>query len=135
MIRAAQVDGKIAAKQLQGAWMRLNYNVLRVGLVVCVTNLMLGCEKLGMGNEASIADGAPPEQQLQQISYMSAADSGPKGRKVYDRLEEARTCADFELAMRWNRPPNVEGGPFHKKLVYLTTQLPQDLPKETEVFI
>ena len=133
-IRAAALDGKLEAKLLQGASMRLS-NSSRVGLVVLMTNMMLGCDKLGMGNEAPIADGAPAEQQLQKISYMSASDSGSKGRKVYNHLEEAMTCSDFELAMRWNRPPNVEGGPFHKKLVYLTTQLPEDLPKETEVFI
>ena len=113
--------------------MRLR-NSSRVGLLLLMINTMLGCGKLGMGTEAPVAD-APSDQQLQKISYMSAADSGPKGRKVYGNLEEARTCADLELAMRWNRPPNIEGGPFRKKLVHVTTQLPHDLPKQTEVFI
>jgi hypothetical protein len=134
MIRAAAIDGKLEAKRSQGASMRLS-NSSRVGLVILMTNVMPGCDKLGMGNETPVADGAPAEQQLQQISYMSASDSGSKGRKVYDHLGEARTCSDFELAMRWNRPPNVEGGAFHKKLVYLNTQFPEDLPKETEVLI
>jgi hypothetical protein len=107
----------------------------RVGLCFLMTNLMLGCGKLGTGSEAAVADGAPAEEQLQKINYMSSSDSGLKGRKVYDHLQEARTCSDFELAMRWNRPPNVEGGPFHEKLVYLTTQFPKELPKDTEVFI
>jgi hypothetical protein len=128
------LPGKLEAKLSQGASMSLS-NSSRVGLVVLMTNLVVGCDKLGMGPEAPIADGAPAEQQLQTISYMSASNSGVKGRKVYDHLEEARTCADFELALRWNRPPNVEGGAFHKKLVYLTAQFPQDLPKQTEVFI
>jgi hypothetical protein len=134
MIRAAAIDGKLEAKLSQGASMRLS-NCSRAALVVLMTNMMLGCDKLGMGNEAPVADGAPAEEQLQEIGYMSASASGSKGRKVYDHLEEARTCSDFELAMRWNRPPNVEGGPFHKKLVYLTTQFPENLPNETEVFI
>src|ERR1700737_237829 len=134
MIRAAAIDGKLEAKLSQGASMRLS-NSSRVGLVILMTSMMPGCDKLGMGNEAPVDDGAPAEQQLQQISYMSASDSGSKGRKVYDHLGEAGTCSDFELAMRWNRPPNVEGGAFHKKLVYLDTQFPEDLPKETEVLI
>jgi hypothetical protein len=107
----------------------------KVGLVILMTNLMFGCGKPGTGTEAAIADGAPAEEQLQKINYMSSSDSGLKGRKVYDHLQEARTCSDFELAMRWNRPPNVEGGPFHEKLVYVTTQFPKELAKNTEVFI
>ena len=115
------------------AWRRPSPKMFTASTVM--TSMMPGCDKLGMGNEAPVDDGAPAEQQLQQISYMSASDSGSKGRKVYDHLGEARTCSDFELAMRWNRPPNVEGGAFHKKLVYLDTQFPEDLPKETEVLI
>jgi hypothetical protein len=107
----------------------------RVGTVILLANLAGGCDKLGIGNEAPVADGAPAEQDLQKISYMSAADAGPKGRKLYSRFEEAKTCGDFELAMRWNRPPNIETGPFKKKMVYLTAGIPADLPKDSEVFI
>jgi hypothetical protein len=96
---------------------------------------LAACQKLGMGNTADGPDGAPTEQELKKIAYMSSANSGPQGRKLYDHLEEAKTCADYELAMRWNRPPNVEGGLFHKKLNYLTSGVPADLPKESEVLI
>ena len=94
-----------------------------------------GCDKLGIGHHEQGPDEAPTAKQLQKIAYMSAADSGPGGRKVYTRFEEAKTCGDFELAMRWNRPPGVEGGPFHQKMVYLDATLPADLAKNTEVFI
>ncbi len=94
-----------------------------------------GCDKLGLGKQAPVADEAPTSQQLQKIAYMSSSDSGPNGRKVYTRFEQAKTCGDFELAMRWNRPPGVEGGPFHQKMVYLQSTVPADLSKDTEVFI
>src|SRR5262249_29379833 len=104
------------------------------GLLLLVV-MTAGCDKLGIGGQAPVADEAPTEQELKKISYMSSADSGPNGRKLYTRFEEAKTCGDFELAMRWNRPPGVEGGPFHQKMVYLRATLPADLPKNTEVFI
>jgi hypothetical protein len=105
-----------------------------VGFIVLLAGLTAACSKLGIG-ERPANDGAPDEAQLQKISYMSADNTGPKGRKLYTHLEQARSCADLELAMRWNRPPNLEGGPFHKKLHYVTQQFPPDLPKETEVFV
>src|SRR5579862_2614347 len=89
-------------KLSHGASMTLSSSS-RVGLCFLMTSLMLGCGKFGTGSEAAIADGAPDEEQLQKINYMSSSDSGVKGRKVYDHLQEARTCSDFELAMRWNR--------------------------------
>ncbi|HZO21712.1 MAG TPA: hypothetical protein VFB37_04345 [Steroidobacteraceae bacterium] len=95
-----------------------------------------GCDRLGIGaHGAPVADGAPTEQELQKIRYMSSAPSGPKGRTLYTHFEEAKTCGDFELAMRWNRPPNIESGPFNKKMVYVTASIPADLPKNSEVFI
>ena len=103
--------------------------LLLLGLVTA------GCDKLGIGSHAAVADEAPTEQQLGKISYMSSAEAAPNGRKLYTRFEEARSCGDFELAMRWDRPPGVEGGPFHQKMVYLKATLPPDLPKNTEVFI
>jgi hypothetical protein len=102
---------------------------------VLLTLLTGGCDKLGIGHQPQGPDEAPTPTELQKIAYMSAADSGPGGRKVYTRFEQAKTCGDFELAMRWNRPPGVEGGPFHQKMVYLEQTLPADLPKNTEVFI
>ena len=94
-----------------------------------------GCDKLGIGHHEQGPDEAPTPKELQKIAYMSSANSGPGGRKEYSHFEEARTCGDFELAMRWNRPPGVEGGPFHQKMVYLEATLSADLPKNTEVFI
>jgi hypothetical protein len=77
----------------------------------------------------------PPDGDLQKISYMTSDNSGPQGRKQYTHLEEAKTCAHLETAMRWNRPPNVPGGLFSKQMVYLTSTVPADLPYESEVFI
>jgi hypothetical protein len=74
-------------------------------------------------------------QELQKISYMSSSDSPAKSRKLFSHYEEARTCGDFELAMRWNRPPNVAGGVFNRKIVYLTSGVPNNLAKDSEVFI
>lgn len=108
---------------------------LRISAILLLAGLLVGCDKFHAGSNDSGPDGAPSEQALQKISYMSSAATGPNARKSYDRFEQARTCGDFELAMRWNRPPNVEGGPFHKKMVYLTTTVPADLPKGSEVFI
>jgi hypothetical protein len=114
--------------------MRLNMSG-RIASALVLASLLVGCDKLGMGKSGPVDTGAPDEQQLQQISYMTTANTGPQGRKLYTHPEEAKTCADLELAFRWNRPPNVVGGPFQKKMTYLTTELPADLPKETEVFI
>jgi hypothetical protein len=92
------------------------------------------CDQLGIGQKPQQPD-VPPEQALQRIQYLSSADTGPRGRKQFDHVEQARSCGDYELAMRWNRPPNIEGGVFHKKLVYLTSGVPANLPKDSEVFL
>jgi hypothetical protein len=114
--------------------MRNNHS-LQVGAVILLAGMTGGCDKLGMGNKVVGPAEVPSEQALQKISYMSSANSGPQGRKQYNHFEEAKTCADFEVAMRWNRPPNVPGGPFSKQMVYLTSDIPADLPKDSEVFI
>lgn len=106
---------------------------LKSSVAVLVLSLA-GCERLGLGQQAAAPD-VPPEQALQKISYLPSGDSGPNGRKVYDHMEQARDCSDYEVAMRWNRPPNIEGGLFHKKMVYLTGGIPADLPKDSEVFL
>ncbi len=103
-----------------------------LSVAILAPSLLAGCDRLGLGHDGTVADGAPAEQDLRRIHYMSATEV--KGRRVYDRLEQAKTCADLELAMRWNRPPNVPGGAFHQKLVYLGPDLPPDLRKNTEVF-
>jgi hypothetical protein len=107
---------------------------LNVCAIVLLASALCACDQIGLGKKAPEPDGAPTEQELQKIGYMSAANSGANGRKLYSHYEEAKTCGDFELAMRWNRPPNIEGGPFHKKMVYLTTAIPADLPKDSEIF-
>src|SRR4030088_1943820 len=103
---------------------------LRIAPALCLVSLTCGCDQLGLGSKAPVSDGAPSEQALQKISYMSS-DSQTQGRKQYGHYEEAKTCGDFELAMRWNRPPNLPGGVFHKKIVYLTSGIPGDLPKDS----
>jgi hypothetical protein len=108
---------------------------LRIGAMILLAGLTGGCDKLGMGNEPIEPAKTPSETALQKISYMTSANTGPQGRKQYDHLEQAKSCGDLELAMRWNRPPNVAGGPFSKKMIYLTDSVPADLPKDSEVFI
>jgi hypothetical protein len=108
---------------------------LRIGAAILLGLATAGCDKLGLGKQAAVPDEAPTPQQLRKIAYMASADSGPEGRKAYTQLEQAKTCGDFELAMRWNRPPGVAGGPFNQKMVFLQSTLPADLPKNTEVFI
>ncbi|HET9390945.1 MAG TPA: hypothetical protein VFO44_14950 [Steroidobacteraceae bacterium] len=109
---------------------------LSLSALLLLSSLPTGCDRLGLGGQSGpVADGAPSEQELQKISYMASADSGPNGRKLYTHFEQAKTCGDFELAMRWNRPPNIESGPFHKKMIYLTASVPADLPRDSEVFI
>jgi hypothetical protein len=108
---------------------------LSIATAILLASVTGGCDQFGIGNSAAEPDGAPSEQDLQKISYMSSADVDTKGRKLFGHYEEAKTCGDFELAMRWNRPPNVAGGVFHKKIVYLTSTVPGDLPKDSEVFV
>jgi hypothetical protein len=108
---------------------------LRIAAMILLASLTGGCDKLGMGNKPTEPAETPTDTALRKISYMTSANTGPQGRKQYDHLEEAKSCGDLELAMRWNRPPNVAGGPFSKKMIYLTDSIPADLPKDSEVFI
>jgi hypothetical protein len=113
----------------------MTHSAVRIAPALFLGSLICGCDQLGLGNKTPESDGAPAEQELQKISYMSSSDSPAKSRRLYGHYEEARSCGDFELAMRWNRPPNVAGGVFNKKIVYLTSGFPGDLPKDSEVFI
>jgi|ERR1700716_2806666 hypothetical protein len=113
----------------------MTHSAVRIAPALVLASLACGCDQLGLGNKAPASDGAPPVQELQKISYMSSSDSPAKSRKLYSHYEEARTCGDFELALRWNRPPNVAGGVFNKKIVYLTSGVPNELAKDSEVFI
>jgi hypothetical protein len=108
---------------------------MRMAAAVLLAGLACGCDRFGTGNKVAEPDGAPSDQELQKISYMSSSDMKDQARKRYSHYEEAKTCGDFELAMRWNRPPNVAGGAFHQKMVYLTSAVPGDLPKDSEVFV
>ena len=96
---------------------------------------LAGCDQLGGAKKAMGPPEVPSDAQLKKISYMTAENSGPQGRKSYTHFWEAKSCADFETAMRWNRPPNVAGGSFGKQMVYLTDTVPADLPENSEVFI
>ena len=96
--------------------------------------LLTGCNKLGLGGQPPQSKQLPTPKQLKSIGYMSQA-KGPDGRKFYDRLEQAKSCHDFEIAMRWNRPPDVRGGPFNQKLTYISSGVPASLAKNSEVFV
>jgi len=106
-----------------------------LGMLLLASIALAGCEKLGLGGNAPpVSTQRPSTDELQRIRYMSQT-AGPDGRKFFDHLEQARSCRDLELAMRSNRPPDVQGGPFNKKMVYLAAQFPADLPKQSEVFL
>ena len=96
---------------------------------------LAGCDQFGAAKKAMGPPEVPSDAQLKKISYMTAENSGPQGRKAYTHFWEAKTCADFETAMRWNRPPNVAGGSFGKQMIYLTDTVPADLAENSEVFI
>jgi len=114
----------------------MRYNLgLRIGAVLLLAALAGGCDQFGMGRKAAGPAEVPSDSDLNRIGYMTSVNTGPQGRKVYNRLEEAKSCRHLETAMRWNRPPNVAGGPFSKQMVYLTTTIPADLPENSEVFI
>lgn len=99
-----------------------------------LTALLAGCSKLGLGGKKPGSAELPTPRQLKLIRYMSQV-KGPDGRRIYNDLAQARTCYDLEIAMRWDRPPDVRGGPFNDKMVYVSAKMPADLPKNSEVFI
>jgi hypothetical protein len=94
---------------------------------------LAACSKLGLGGKPAAPE-LPSARQLKYIHYMSQAP-GPDGRKIFNHLSQARTCYDLQVAMRWDRPPNVKGGPFDDKMVYVSSRFPADLPKNSEVFL
>lgn len=115
---------------------RMRNLILQTAAAALLLTLFPGCAKLGLGGPPAPSKELPSAQQLKSISYMSqAATAGPDGRRDYDRLEQAKSCHDLEIAMRWNRPPDVKGGPFNKKMAYVSSGVPADLPKTSEVFI
>ena len=101
-----------------------------------LTTLVAGCDRLGLGGPPAPSKQLPTARELDSIAYMSRSPTaGPDGRHVYDHLEQAKTCHDLEIAMRWNRPPDVKGGPFNDKMTYVASSLPATLSKHTEVFV
>jgi hypothetical protein len=109
--------------------------VMRTALILLLTLTVGGCDQLGFSHQtARDSRELPSGKELKKIDYLPTV-SGPQGRKVYEPLDKAKTCADLEVAMRWNRPPDIEGGPFNKKVVYLGAGVPADLPDNSEVFI
>ena len=112
------------------AVMKARFGAVLLAVVVSLA----GCDQLGSRTLEDSKE-LPSAQELGRIGYMSSATTTPTGRKVYTRFEDAKSCGDYEIALRWNRPPDVEAGPFHKKMVYLTKSLPADLPENAEVFL
>jgi hypothetical protein len=104
------------------------------GTALLLAASLAGCSKLGLGGKSVHSKELPSPQQLKSIRYMTQAP-GPDGRKVFNHLEQARSCHDLEIAMRWDRPPDVRGGPFNDKMVYLSSQMPANLRKDAEVFV
>jgi len=93
-------------------------------------------EKLGLGGQPAQSKELPSPKQLKTIAYMSRANSGGKdGRLIYDHIEQARSCHDLGIAMRWNRPPDIKAGPFDQKMTYISSGIPADLSKTSEVFL
>jgi hypothetical protein len=99
-----------------------------------LTTLLAGCDKLGLSGASRPSKELPTAHELKEIRYMSQA-KGQDGRAVYDHLEQARSCHDLEIAMRWNRPPDVKAGPFDQKMVYIAARMPADVKKDAEVFL
>lgn len=96
--------------------------------------LLAGCDKLDLGGQSPQSKELPTARQLKSIAYMSQANSAT-ARPVYDHLEQAKSCHDLEIAMRWNRPPDIKAGPFNEKMTYVSSGMPASLPKTSEVFV
>ncbi len=113
-----------------------------LGALLVWGTILSGCDKLGdnLSDKLGLGGAQPPSTQrpspreLERIGYMSQA-VGPGGLKVFDHLEQAKSCGDLELAMRSNRPPDVKGGPFNQPLVYVSKEIPANLPKQSEVLV
>lgn len=110
--------------------------VKSAGAALLLAASLTGCGKLGLGGKPQQSHELPTARQLKAISYMSQSQpAGPDGRRLYDRLEQAKSCHDLETAMRWNRPPDIKSGPFDQKMVYVSSSMPANLAKNAEVFI
>lgn len=103
--------------------------------VFTLAALLAGCDKLGLGGRQQQSKELPTARQLKSIAYMSQAKAGPGGRPIYDHLEQAKSCHDLDIAMRWNRPPDIKAGPFNEKMTYISAGMPAGLSKSSEVFV
>jgi hypothetical protein len=104
------------------------------GTALVLTTVLASCAKLGLGGQPQHSTQLPTPRELKAIRYMSQAP-GPDGQRVFNHLEQAKSCHDLEIAMRWNRPPDVKAGPFNQKMVYVSSAMPANLPKNSEVFV
>lgn len=105
------------------------------GTTLLLATMLAGCSKLGLnGKSPQSSQQLPTARQLKSIHYMTQT-RGADGRPVFDHLSQAKTCHDLEIAMRWDRPPDVRGGPFDDKMVYVSRGMPADLAKSSEVFL
>src|SRR5512146_393776 len=111
-----------------------NLIVRTAGAALVLAALLTGCDKLGLSGRSPQSKQLPTPRELKAIRYMSQA-KGPDGRAVYDNLDQAKSCHDLKIAMRWNRPPDVKSGPFNGKMVYVFSGMPDGLAKNAEVFI
>jgi len=128
-IRFSTQKGELAALPTVELFMKYTTSS-KVGAFLLLAGLA-GCDQ---ASKVTGPPEVPSDADLKKISYMTTADSA-QGRKTYTQLWEAKTCADLETAMRWNRPPNVVGGSFGKRMVYVTNTVPADLKDESEVFL
>ena len=104
------------------------------GLGLLATMGVAGCSKLGLGGKPAPSHELPSAAQLKTIHYMTQT-AGPDGRPVYVHLSQAKSCRDLQIALRWDRPPDVRGGPFDDKMIYVTGPLPSGLATNSEVFV
>ena len=114
--------------------------VKSAGTALAIAILLAGCsklslDKLGLGGQPAQSQELPTPRQLKAIAYMSQSKDGPNGRLIYDHLEQAKSCHDLDIAMRWNRPPDIKAGPFNEKMTYISSGVPASLSKSTEVFL
>lgn len=102
----------------------------------CIAFVALaGCDKLGWsGSAPPESHERPGSEELKSIAYLPQKPAPGTAQYLYDHLDRARSCRDLELATRWNRPPDIPSGPFHKKLLYVSGGVPGAIPKDTEVF-
>lgn len=113
-----------------------NLIVGMTGTGLLLATALAGCGKLHLGGQPQHSSQLPTAKQLKAIRYMSQSQTpGPDGRRVYNHLDQAKSCHDLEIAMRWNRPPDIKTGPFNDKMVYVSAGVPADLPKNSEVFV